>query len=1446
MVRRSSPGMAVMSGSRAAPAEPWQPPGDSAPMARVGDRTVQMTNFPNSWLAQGEESLREKIQTLLERFGDIEGPPDVRMVFGGGAIAMATFVWEANAQNAIQELHGKDRRTGVEKKIANDAPPKEFERFYVQKASQSVSTPGATASSAQAGAPQTEAAAPAMKKQGESPRFIRISDLPAEWTAQAVEDLCCQYGEVIKCWIDIPGRFVVGFASSEVATLASDSLQDQPVQNEVGFNKITCELLNFEPKPPRAVVQPSAAGAPGAAGGPKAESPAWAAAAAASKRLAKLPAQLQPADTSAAAVGEREPSPRPAAAPDLPKAAVPESQPRAPRGGSGEAASSNGFKVKLEALPPSAEQHAVEPAEEARAQPQPGQQPPQHPPTQRPSPTPQQQPPRKPPSQPLQAPLVIYVDDLLLDTTESGEQGHLSLAERLRRGTGSIDGVAQAEAELCDVIASRLEGLKADVEGLKLVLLAGEGRRVAADLPRGAEKEAVALERGRLRFAVWPKSAFERSAAVDHLRKRLAALVEGAIAPPPSPPAEPRGTDCSAQQAPTLSSSAAAIGESLQQLMQPLSDEDSSESDSLSDAETMSSGAGDRPPAVEAPANATEPRTPCVCVRGFPPSWAEKEVRLIFVAFGGVAAVHFVCEDGNHRAAHVELKDPEEMAKAVEHLNNTQVGDGDIIKECTIHLELLGASPKANKGVVQRLLFVDELPMPSRPNVPSTLQDREVFLEQLPVKDCTEEQIHGWLEGFGAVHEVYHIRDPFTGDATGRGYARFATHKEAATCIDAAAEDDVVAWWSESERAQRRAASAYNADLHSAFGGVNDRIAAALLAASKLKEVWMLSEQYQPKDRGAPSAKAKQLHFCAECDEQEFSHLKEVLSNALKSFHLKVMRIARSKDSEDHRGRDLRPAGRQAVQASHVPPPAAMAPAHGPRQPPPHWGSGAPPAAAAPLPPHHSWYDWRPPPIPGVSRPVLGDPWFGPPPGQFYSLPQPLPPPGWAGPLPPHAVGPPPGQWTGGALPAPGLGGRSPSPPRRATAARTGPSPASSRKRLRERAEPAESAEGRPPKRIGRPSEPDGAGVRADRRSQPSRRRACPRTSSEASSTSVEEEPPFDDEQQQRLDEGLRLIRRGQEAAQNGLAGKAYEKYCRALPGLLAVVGQLGEDRPTLQQEWQKRINGYMDEAEKLKAEAAVMAAATAATIRNGGGREQSRPTPAPAAIESRHSARAHHPSSRTSRAASGLPGTPAAVASPTLAHKPNFSADTGETSSREFKRRLKSGELLIQEAEEREDAGDLKDAYEKYCSGLQALLEALPTLAEDSQEANLLRTKISKYLKEAERLKELLEGPSASGDDLAHDPDPVPARGAKHANEVSRHSDQQHRRHRLPPEHRRRHRRHSKVASYSCDDGSDLRSRRHGATGSRGSARPRRLGSHAVGAPRSHESSVRLSERVR
>jgi len=644
-----------------------------------------------------------------------------------------------------------------------------------------------------------------------------------------------------------------------------------------------------------------------------------------------------------------------------------------------------------------------------------------------------------------------------VDDEEDNVRGSWSLSERFVQAAAST-----ARANVFEQLMLRLKGIGAET-GCSSLYLAGAGQE--ADVPALAR---YGLQAGPLHFAAWPQARSEENAKKlqDHLKRLLAEVAGGLV-----------------------------DGTELPKLVEKVHPEE------------------------------FQPTAPCIIVRGFPAGWKEQQVRLVFALFGGVASVHFVHGPAGSRSAHVCLKNSENMTKAVEQLHGTQVGDGDLIEECTLQCELFNAEDSADsrpKGPTQRALFVDDLPMRRRPEVPAGEKDREVFLSALPVKDCSEDQIKGWLEGFGVVEDMHLVRDSLSGEFNGKGYVRFHSHAEANACVESQAsaadaeEGDVVASWSESERAGQRSSSIYGMDVHTAFAGPSGRVLASILVSSKMKELWMFSELHQPKDKGAPKPEGNQLHFITTCDDEQFEELRTVLGDALAAFHEKVARRLKEakslKDREKESVKDKEAGsksggGQQNSGPGGSPPPWHSPPANDSWQ-------GYPPGG---------WYDWR-------ARP---------PQDQLFARPPP-PPPGWF----PRGYPPgPPGGCPGGEPPPCGP------PPGPGPAPGQGPSPEQSRA--------VDSCE------------PHGQARHGKRKGENGEREH-------------DEEVTSDPALQGHITKGEQLIRDGKSARRRGHSDKAYEKYCRGLQYLLDVMPKLGADKPKAQA-FRLRINGYLDEAEKLK-----------------------------------------------------------------------------------------------------------------------------------------------------------------------------------------------------------------------------------------------------------------------
>lgn len=365
--------------------------------------------------------------------------------------------------------------------------------------------------------------------------------------------------------------------------------------------------------------------------------------------------------------------------------------------------------------------------------------------------------------------------------------------------------------------------------------------------------------------------------------------------------------------------------------------------------------------------------SPCIVVRGFPETWREHQVKLIFAVFGGVSAIQ-LGKDAQGCTARVQLKNPENMPKAAENLNNTQVGDGEFIEECTITCQLHGASSQ-DAAPTPRSVFVDELEMRCRPDAQPLPGDREVFLQNLPVQECTEEQIRQWLEQYGKLEDVYLLQDACSGILSGNGYVQFATHAEALACVSAhpnAEEADIVAHWSESERAMQKGTSAYGLDVHHAF---MQRALDNIQKTTQVRSLRMVSQKQSSKEVQSPDA--RRLHFVATCTEEGMAELRASLAEALQEFHKRVSARLQTPSKGEEPGvpgaeSGRSPAGQQSQQHSQQQSPGAP-----PSQWQPPWPhanahvAGRPPGPW-PLQPMAQPYGWGYPPQAWPAVPVPG------------------------------------------------------------------------------------------------------------------------------------------------------------------------------------------------------------------------------------------------------------------------------------------------------------------------------------------------------------------------------------------------------------------------------------------------------------------------------------------
>ncbi|CAJ1374867.1 unnamed protein product [Effrenium voratum] len=583
--------------------------------------------------------------------------------------------------------------------------------------------------------------------------------------------------------------------------------------------------------------------------------------------------------------------------------------------------------------------------------------------------------------------------------------------------------------------------------------------------------------------------------------------------------------------------------------------------------------------------------TDCILVRGFPKSWREQQVRLVFALFGGVGTVRFVAESGK-RMAYVKLKNRENMPKAVEQLHNTKVGDGELIEECIVTCELFG--DVGDSRPLRRTIFLDELKLPKRPEIKVEAEDREVFMKGLPIKDFTEEQLRQWLEGFGTIEEVSLLRDADR-KLSAKGYVRFASHRHAESCIQAQAseqdaeEGDVIAWWSESERAMR---NAYGPNLHTALASNDGRVFTYLLEKCEVRDVWMQSRLWPPKDPSAPALQGKQVHFVATCTAKQLQGLHAALSAAMQAFYdrrlekMEEMREANG-GSSSSRLPEPRPAWSTPTQSWSLAPGALR---------PPYWAAGPygyrDPYGAQPPGPPMPW-GWRGPPPPGFGPPVPGPPGL---PGPGPPGPQPGPPP------------PPPERRRsrsrarrrhrersmGSAAEAMADVGEATRDPKLKELILKGEELVQSGKALKERGDPRGAYEKfyqglqyllKVMPGLGEANSPAVLALKANIHGylDETEKLKMALDSGQAHQAPL---PALEDQEElsieRRIERGEALMLAGQRLARSSKLGEAYDKYCAGLKLLLEVMPQLREEDAQASR-LRSKISGYLEEAERLK-----------------------------------------------------------------------------------------------------------------------------------------------------------------------------------------------------------------------------------------------------------------------
>lgn len=189
-------------------------------------------------------------------------------------------------------------------------------------------------------------------------------------------------------------------------------------------------------------------------------------------------------------------------------------------------------------------------------------------------------------------------------------------------------------------------------------------------------------------------------------------------------------------------------------------------------------------------------------------------------------------------------------------------------------------------------IYIDELDMPSRPQVEPSATDREVWVDPLPDDGEVEE----WLQAFGEVDEVARLCGPEQDELGEKGYVLFKEHEAAKKCVEMQAGT-----WSESERAlasqvsfRRCAVRTYPESVVSAFLGKKGEDINKLRKECGIYKLVLKGQDLSPNSSKKPTqeimpgesdAISQRLHFYAEGSTEALERLKVMLECRLASIH---------------------------------------------------------------------------------------------------------------------------------------------------------------------------------------------------------------------------------------------------------------------------------------------------------------------------------------------------------------------------------------------------------------------------------------------------------------------------------------------------------------------------------------------------------------------------------
>jgi len=273
-----------------------------------------------------------------------------------------------------------------------------------------------------------------------------------------------------------------------------------------------------------------------------------------------------------------------------------------------------------------------------------------------------------------------------------------------------------------------------------------------------------------------------------------------------------------------------------------------------------------------------------VCLSPLPTSWAERDVMLLASPYGTVQRIRVQTLPGGQKGAVIDYQKESSAQGALEGLNGLTLMGSQL--RCVMQEE---AEP--TKPLLHFFIFIDELPTPSRPEVEPRLDDRELFITELPRTSRTQEAAHAWLSGFGDVEEVTLITDSAS-KPIGKAYARFRSYTQglkAMRAIRATATDGMqqVAW-SESERVLRGTRGPYGIDVLRRLTGEHGKNLLGISQAAGAASITIggVEDPGKGEERAPSNNGFSHVHFVVRCERQcQADDCRSLLSAELQKVH---------------------------------------------------------------------------------------------------------------------------------------------------------------------------------------------------------------------------------------------------------------------------------------------------------------------------------------------------------------------------------------------------------------------------------------------------------------------------------------------------------------------------------------------------------------------------------